>query len=543
MVQVKSGSRIHSPRNVRATAACAPSICTSLGLACALVVLAPGLSALRAHAPTVLEDDGYYYVEIARNLARTGRSSFDGLSATNGYHPLWLLVLALKTRLLGDSSFGVVLIESLCLGGTVALLVRGAAVRAWGVALLFTAVFAHYVGAMSGAGMEVSLFALCAAAFVRTLAERRAGGLWLGLAAVGCIGARIDAAAFVLPATLLCDQPRRDRGAALAMVAGVGAVYAGANLAVFGAAMPVSSAIKSLGGLQLNHRFFAQLLVELGAFGRDGGGRMLMALLGCALAPFIGLAAPRGSTARTLGWSTGVGGVLLFAKLAFDSSWQIWPWYAFPFVFVLATALYALAPYADAAIGRMPKAALALVGAAALAVVGVRAIRVILAPPAPSGFYAINQTAAARFAVLTGGAPLAMGDRAGSFAWSYPGPVVQLEGLVNDVAWLRLIRRRENPAPELCRRGVRYVAAYTPTSLGRYDHLAVPLMRPRLTQFPARTLDVRGVDELAAVSSPAVFDAARYGDGDPVLRLWRLRCGHADVRAAGVAPAPPAAGA
>ena len=513
-----------------------------LGLACALVVLAPALCALRAHAPVVLEDDGYYYTQIARTLAHTGRSSFDGLSATNGYHPLWLLLLALKTRLLGDSTFAVVLIEAACLGGAAALLLGGVGVRTWGPALLFTAVFAHYVGAMAGVGMEVSLFALCAAAFVRALGDPSGGGVWLGLAAAVCIGARIDSAAFVAPAILLCDRPWRDRGVALAVLAGAGAVYAGTNLALFGAAMPVSSAIKSLGGLQLNHRFFAQLGVELRAFGRDGGGRMLMALAGCALAPLIGLAAPRGSTARTLGWSTGIGGALLFAKLAFDSSWQIWPWYAFPFVFVFATALYALSPYAHAAIGRRSRMGLALVGAAALALVGVRAARVVFAAPATSGFYAVNQMAAARFAVLTHGAPLAMGDRAGSFAWSYPGPVVQLEGLVNDAAWLRMIRRREDPAPELCRRGVRYVAAYTAAVLGRYDHLAVPLMRPKLTQFPARMLDVRGADELAAVSSPATFDAARYGDGDPVLRLWRLRCGDSDGRTVAVAAAPPATG-
>ena len=538
MVQLAATKTTRTASRRGAAAADAPASLMALGLVCGLVVLAPALGALGAHAPVVLEDDGYYYTQVARTLARTGRSSFDGLSATNGYHPLWLLVLALKTRLLGDATFPVVLIEAGCLAGAVGLLLRAAAVRAWGAALLFSAVFAHYVGAMSGLGMEVSLFALCAAVFTATLADGRSHGAWLGAAAACCIGARIDSAAFVLPAILLCDRSRRERGTAVAVLAAAGAAYAGANLALFGAAMPVSSAIKSLGGLQVNHRFFAQLLVELRAVGRDGGGRMLMALTGCALAPLMGLAAPRGSTARTLGWSTGIGGALLFAKLAFASSWQIWPWYAFPFVFVFATALLAFGPYADAAIGRGGRMALALAGAAALALVGARALRQAASPPPPSGFYGVNQAAAARFAGLTHGAPLAMGDRAGSFAWSYPGPVVQLEGLVNDAAWLRMVRRREDPAPELCRRGVRYVAAYTPARLGAYDHLAVPLMRPRLTQFPARSLDVRGADELAAVSDPARFDAAQYADGDPVLRLWRLRCD--GVRPApGVAPAPP----
>jgi hypothetical protein len=41
----------------------------------------------------VVPDDAFYYLQIARNLAATGRSTADGLSATNGYHPLWLAVL------------------------------------------------------------------------------------------------------------------------------------------------------------------------------------------------------------------------------------------------------------------------------------------------------------------------------------------------------------------------------------------------------------------------------------------------------------------
>ena len=41
----------------------------------------------------VVPDDTFYYLEIARHLARTGRSTFDGLSTTNGYHPLWMAVL------------------------------------------------------------------------------------------------------------------------------------------------------------------------------------------------------------------------------------------------------------------------------------------------------------------------------------------------------------------------------------------------------------------------------------------------------------------
>jgi hypothetical protein len=38
-------------------------------------------------------DDAYYYLEIAKNIADGKGATFDGLHKTNGFHPLWLLIL------------------------------------------------------------------------------------------------------------------------------------------------------------------------------------------------------------------------------------------------------------------------------------------------------------------------------------------------------------------------------------------------------------------------------------------------------------------
>ena len=40
-------------------------------------------------------DDAYYYFEIASRIADGQGSTFDGISETNGYHPLWMLVCVL----------------------------------------------------------------------------------------------------------------------------------------------------------------------------------------------------------------------------------------------------------------------------------------------------------------------------------------------------------------------------------------------------------------------------------------------------------------
>ena len=42
-----------------------------------------------------IEDDAYYYARIAKNLAQGNGSTFGGLVLTNGYHPLWQIILAL----------------------------------------------------------------------------------------------------------------------------------------------------------------------------------------------------------------------------------------------------------------------------------------------------------------------------------------------------------------------------------------------------------------------------------------------------------------
>jgi hypothetical protein len=40
-----------------------------------------------------VQDDAFYYLEIARNIFLGHGSTFDGICQTNGYHPLWMLIL------------------------------------------------------------------------------------------------------------------------------------------------------------------------------------------------------------------------------------------------------------------------------------------------------------------------------------------------------------------------------------------------------------------------------------------------------------------
>jgi hypothetical protein len=53
-----------------------------------------------------LYDDAYYYLGVARNLARGAGSTFDGINPTNGYHPLWCWLLVPIFLLTDDPGAG-----------------------------------------------------------------------------------------------------------------------------------------------------------------------------------------------------------------------------------------------------------------------------------------------------------------------------------------------------------------------------------------------------------------------------------------------------
>jgi len=52
---------------------------------------------------SLIADDAYYYFGIASNLAAGNGSTFDGLALTNGYHPLWMIVLVPIFAIFSDS--------------------------------------------------------------------------------------------------------------------------------------------------------------------------------------------------------------------------------------------------------------------------------------------------------------------------------------------------------------------------------------------------------------------------------------------------------
>lgn len=61
------------------------------GFAFRAIIACADINYLLGHG--YLQDDAYYYFVIARNIAENGLVSFDGETLTNGFHPLWQLLI------------------------------------------------------------------------------------------------------------------------------------------------------------------------------------------------------------------------------------------------------------------------------------------------------------------------------------------------------------------------------------------------------------------------------------------------------------------
>ena len=206
-------------------------------------------------SPLGLQDDAYYYLMIARNLAETGKSTFDGVNLTNGYHPLWLWIETLFMALGGvglDTTGQVVAITALEYavlgGGLLAVAVTAARERRAGVAaalLLGTALLLYPPHLrIFAAGMESTLVLPLGAGFLFDLWEGRPR--WAGVFAALLVLARLDTMVYVvLPAVALSCRRPRDIAWALGPPTVALCLYTLGNTLAFGHPTPISGMSKS----------------------------------------------------------------------------------------------------------------------------------------------------------------------------------------------------------------------------------------------------------------------------------------------------------
>lgn len=124
-----------------------------------------GLSAwLLVNGVHVTFDDGFYYFKIAQHVAQGAGSSFDGLTVTTGYHPLWLWCLIPVFLITPEAGTALLLggiVQALVTALGAALVYRAARLlvgRPAAVLAVLVWIWLTYPVALSG--MEFSLHAL-----------------------------------------------------------------------------------------------------------------------------------------------------------------------------------------------------------------------------------------------------------------------------------------------------------------------------------------------------------------------------------------------
>jgi len=471
-------------------------------------------------------DDMFYYLVLVRESLHHGIVSSDGLRPTNGFHPLYFLLLRTIYPHVSEAALpGVALAWLGAFHGAACLVLRATLRRLAGRTLagLLAGLYAAnpFVIGVVYAGVETSLMVLCLGvalwAHLRWLEAGRAWKRALVLAALMlAVAARTDA---VILAAALAIAPawtraRAGPGAALRAVDPAPLIAALVPIVAFGA-----------WGLQTGGEFLQVSGRALSYWQSVGDWRRIhaaLAGLGPVATPFTAVVYALEVAVQLIGWLvraplallTGhpLGMALLGAGVAFrlapgpaappaPETWrrmlaaplilflallwvfyallfrhaQTWYWHGSVYVSTLLLALWlapARVPARDAAArawARLPRLAPAVmlliaVGLAATALDGLRPRAPSAAPAAPSPDL---------LAQVPDGATLGAFDT-GQLAWEQPRlRVVNLDGLVNNAAYRALRARRIGDS--MLEQGVAWlfvndkvVERFTPFGLGAW---------------------------------------------------------------------------
>jgi hypothetical protein len=509
----------------------AASTLATLIIAAALLVMQLAPALLR---PTeFVQDDSYFYLQIADRIVAGDGSTFHGITPTNGYHPLWMAgvvaadFLAARDRALTLQL--VVWIQALLALGTALLfyrLLRRMELDDWlpGLALVLC-----YLLGTGLYGSEAHLNALLLVAGMLSLWHALASRRWrpwftTGLLFGFAILARLDNL-FVVAALCTAGAFYGDRrvsaiaGRAIAAASGgllVLAPYLAFNQLEYGHLMPISGAIKST---------FPAFDFDPGRLGTMG---KLAAPFGL-LALVIGLGLD-GSPRRRVLWIGLGGGVVMhaFYVAGFTDHYTFWAWYYVAGVLAAGLCAAWLPGWIMARLGPRPIAAFmpATVLVLTLAVLAGAAGRTWLKAFNPLSIgpvvidIPINEyrwpEEFARWlkANLPPDSRLFVRDWPGATAWHSGLSLLPMDGLVNDFRYNDELLAA-GAADYLCAHDVGYFFGLI-DEVG--ENSTVPVMAP-LYRRPVGELRLRPEDIVVRVQ-----DVVRRPAQALPVALWRLRC-------------------
>jgi hypothetical protein len=406
-------------------------------------------------------DDYFYYLKIADNIVSGEGSTFDGTIHTNGYHPLWMWTAVGLLKVLHDNHTVLVAVAVLIAIATSAtfalswmLVKRVAGYGGLGAAFI-AAYAALYFYVVAKHGMEIVATVPLMLLFVRrllsdTLDDPRSVFI-TGLLGSLVVLSRLDTMLylFLFGVGWLASAPGARSSVfrnAPYFVAGLVLLvpYFAFNLVAFGGPLPVSGAAKQLApsafrnfgwrNFEVTHRLHLAFVYP----------SVVLAFLA-----IVTLIAARRTSSSRFEARTALAPVLVFPVLFLlmqttMSDWPLWDWYLYPFIVAtpIAAAVVTM-PFRERIEAFHDRLAVSgklgsrMVQALALAIVAAGCV----AWRAPIERSSIQDSAYALsdFARAHPGR-YAMGDRAGMTSMVMPYPLLQLEGLVGDRAYLGNIR-------------------------------------------------------------------------------------------------------
>ena len=231
----------------------------AVALAC-ITLAAVIIPALRAawFGVNRFQDDAFYYIVTARHFIESGTFSFDGVTATNGFQPLWMAIVVGLLKVSGAHAspesvvFAVVAAEKTCLvvavACAVAFFVRAQrAQMPWRTGFLAIALVLlcpFYV--VFEQGMETTLAALALVLALQCLVTRRP--VALGFALAFLFLCRLDSGVFIGLPILAWVVVQHDWPARIKVISALPLLVAIAcdvaiNFAMTGHTVPISGAM------------------------------------------------------------------------------------------------------------------------------------------------------------------------------------------------------------------------------------------------------------------------------------------------------------
>jgi hypothetical protein len=462
-----------------------------------------------------MEDDAFFYCRIAANFVSECYLSFDGLTATNGFHPLWMILLVpLRLVAGGGTGFMVaaVTLSAVLMGVCGYLFLARSSRYSLPVVLLTYLFLLRYIRDFSLMCMETSV--LLPLAFLLLLRSDSVNvdsrrNLWAnGVLAALIFLSRLDSVLLLVPLVIILLIKTGRKGAAPLLIPGIaaGAAYLTVNLGSMGTPFSVSGMMKA-SGFGWNSLFAGQLFAMSDPLGIRSPWGLYLFLLVLAFFVVFMKEKPRSAYASAIcliGFT--------FVQL-FMSQWRLWYWYAYPAVLFLA---FGVPPLLQMVYRKMKVSSRAERTVSALLLSAVVVLSVYWGinygrTPEDDFRYRNMLIAMELNELLPDSAIVAVGDRAGSFAYFFHGHVIQAEGLAGDVQLVRAIQSG-NLEEYLHDAGCGYILSWTgPHMVEDYDRWELRIPDPAQCRVYGNTIEVFEEDEIR-----------RWPGEDLSVFLWRL---------------------